>query len=40
MMELAHRTRNDLATIMSILRLQARSDPNPAVQAAIRAGAD
>lgn len=35
MMELAHRTRNDLATIMSILRLQARSDPNPAVQAAI-----
>ncbi|WP_373865577.1 hypothetical protein [Bradyrhizobium elkanii] len=25
---------------MSILRLQARSDPNPAVQAAIRAGAD
>ena len=35
MMELAHRTRNDLATIMSILRLQARSDSNPAVQAAI-----
>ncbi|OKO79778.1 histidine kinase dimerization/phosphoacceptor domain -containing protein [Bradyrhizobium sp. NAS96.2] len=35
LMELAHRTRNDLATIMSILRLQARSDSNPAVQAAI-----
>ncbi|WP_316398739.1 histidine kinase dimerization/phosphoacceptor domain -containing protein [Bradyrhizobium sp. 33ap4] len=35
MMELAHRTRNDLATIMSILRLQARSDPNADVQAAI-----
>jgi two-component sensor histidine kinase len=35
MMELAHRTRNDLATIMSILRLQARSDSNAAVQAAI-----
>ncbi|MCK1727122.1 MULTISPECIES: Ku protein [unclassified Bradyrhizobium] len=35
MMELAHRTRNDLATIISILRLQARSDSNPAVQAAI-----
>ncbi|WP_374762660.1 histidine kinase dimerization/phosphoacceptor domain -containing protein [Bradyrhizobium japonicum] len=34
-MELAHRTRNDLATIISILRLQARSDANPAVQAAI-----
>jgi two-component sensor histidine kinase len=33
--ELAHRTRNDLATIMSLLRLQARSDSNPAVQAAI-----
>jgi K+-sensing histidine kinase KdpD len=33
--ELAHRTRNDLATIISILRLQARSDSNPAVQAAI-----
>jgi two-component sensor histidine kinase len=33
--ELAHRTRNDLATIMSILRLQARSDTNPDVQAAI-----
>lgn len=35
MMELAHRTRNDLATIISILRLQARSDSDPAVQAAI-----
>jgi two-component sensor histidine kinase len=33
--ELAHRTRNDLATIISLLRLQARSDSNPAVQAAI-----
>ncbi len=33
--ELAHRTRNDLATIVSILRLQARSETNPAVQAAI-----
>jgi two-component sensor histidine kinase len=33
--ELARRTRNDLATIISILRLQARSDSNPAVQAAI-----
>lgn len=37
--ELAHRTRNDLATIMSILRLQARSDSNPAVQAAIASAA-
>lgn len=35
MMELAHRTRNDLATIISSLRLQARSNANPAVQAAI-----
>jgi two-component sensor histidine kinase len=33
--ELAHRTRNDLATIISILRLQARSDSNPVAQAAI-----
>jgi len=33
--ELAHRTRNDLATIVSILRLQARSETDPAVQAAI-----
>ncbi|MDX3969121.1 MAG: histidine kinase dimerization/phosphoacceptor domain -containing protein [Bradyrhizobium sp.] len=33
--ELVHRTRNDLTTIVSILRLQARSDPSPAVQAAI-----
>lgn len=33
--ELAHRTRNDLATIVSILRLQARSETNPAVQAAM-----
>ncbi|MGX1167078.1 two-component sensor histidine kinase [Bradyrhizobium sp. USDA 372] len=33
--ELAHRTRNDLATIMSILRLQARSESDPAVQMAI-----
>ena len=37
--ELADRTRNDLATIMSILRLQARSDSNPAVQAAIASAA-
>ncbi|OPZ00231.1 hypothetical protein A5906_18570 [Bradyrhizobium sacchari] len=33
--ELAHRTRNDLATIVSVLRLQARSATDPAVQAAI-----
>lgn len=33
--ELAHRTRNDLATIVSILRLQARSETDPAVQTAI-----
>ena len=33
--ELAHRTRNDLATIISILRLQARSESDPAVQMAI-----
>ncbi|WIW45366.2 sensor histidine kinase [Bradyrhizobium sp. 62B] len=33
--ELAHRTRNDLATIMSILRLQARSESDPVVQTAI-----
>ncbi|SFQ28860.1 Two-component sensor histidine kinase, contains HisKA and HATPase domains [Bradyrhizobium sp. Ghvi] len=33
--ELAHRTRNDLATIISILRLQARSATDPAVQTAI-----
>ncbi|WP_342739888.1 histidine kinase dimerization/phosphoacceptor domain -containing protein [Bradyrhizobium sp. B117] len=33
--ELAHRTRNDLATIVSVLRLQARSPTDPAVQAAI-----
>jgi two-component sensor histidine kinase len=33
--ELAHRTRNDLATIVSILRLQARSETDPAVQRAI-----
>lgn len=37
--ELAHRTRNDLATIISLLRLQARSDSNPAVQAAIASAA-
>ena len=35
--ELAHRTRNDLATIVSVLRLQARSATDPAVQAAIAA---
>ncbi|WP_370158069.1 histidine kinase dimerization/phosphoacceptor domain -containing protein [Bradyrhizobium yuanmingense] len=33
--ELAHRTRNDLATIVSVLRLQARSATGPAVQSAI-----
>ncbi|MGY3156606.1 two-component sensor histidine kinase [Bradyrhizobium elkanii] len=33
--ELAHRTRNDLATIVSVLRLQARSATDPAVQTAI-----
>ncbi|QOG16354.1 sensor histidine kinase [Bradyrhizobium sp. SEMIA] len=33
--ELAHRTRNDLATIVSVLRLQARSATDPAVQMAI-----
>jgi two-component sensor histidine kinase len=33
--ELAHRTRNDLATIISILRLQARASPSPVVQTAI-----
>ncbi|SPP97072.1 Putative Sensor protein (fragment) [Bradyrhizobium vignae] len=33
--ERAHRTRNDLATIVSVLRLQARSATDPAVQAAI-----
>ncbi|MGY3623208.1 two-component sensor histidine kinase [Bradyrhizobium sp. USDA 3686] len=33
--ELAHRSRNDLATIVSILRLQARSETDPAVQRAI-----
>ncbi|MCK1476638.1 two-component sensor histidine kinase [Bradyrhizobium sp. LB1.3] len=33
--ELAHRTRNELAIFISILRLQARSDPNPVPQAAI-----
>jgi len=33
--ELAHRTRNDLATIVSILRLQAGTSPEPAAQAAL-----
>lgn len=33
--ELGHRTKNDLATVVSMLRLQARGDPNPAVQAAL-----
>jgi two-component sensor histidine kinase len=33
--ELAHRTRNDLATIVSILRLQARTSAEPAAQAAL-----
>jgi signal transduction histidine kinase len=33
--ELAHRTRNDLATIISIMRLQAQSESNAEVQAAI-----
>ncbi|WP_407187678.1 sensor histidine kinase [Bradyrhizobium centrosematis] len=33
--ELAHRTRNDLATIVSVLRLQARSATDPAVQTAL-----
>src|SRR5690349_16285482 len=33
--ELAHRTRNDLATIMSILRLQINGASEPAAQAAL-----
>ncbi|BBB97253.1 MULTISPECIES: sensor histidine kinase [Bradyrhizobium] len=35
--ELAHRTKNDLTTIVSMLRLQARADVNPEVQAALHA---